>query len=142
MVRNLKYVKDDIERYFSSHLMVNTIKMGDTDNLSTYSDIQYPLMNFEYIDSQYRGGLTNNARFQFYIMDLSNDEIEFDVVDTMNEIANDYLKYLESHEDLEMQPNVSIVPFSDEFGDRCAGVTFTVSFNMFRNNCEDILPTT
>lgn len=142
MVRNLKYIKNIIEDYFNSHLMINTIKFGDTDNLSTYKDIQYPLVNFEYIDSQYKAGLTNSARFQFTIMDLSDEIIEFDVIDSCNEIANDYLKFLEDHEDIEILPNVSIQPFSDEFADRCAGVTFTISFNMFRNNCGDILPTT
>jgi len=141
MVRNLKYIKNIIEDYFNSHLMINTIKFGDTDNLSTYKDIQYTLFNFEYIDNQYRAGLTNSARFQFAIMDLSNDIIEFDVIDSTNEIAIDFLKYLENHDDIEIQPNISIIPFNDEFADRCSGVTFTISFNLFRNNCQDILPT-
>lgn len=140
MVRNLKYIKKSIEDYFSRHAMVNTVKFGDTDNLSIYRDIQYPLMNFDYVDSTFKAGNNNTARFTFAIMDLSNDEIEFDVVDAMNEVANDYLKHLENSIDIEILPNVSIVPFQDEFADRCSGVTFTVSFTVFRNNCQDILP--
>ncbi|WP_313511648.1 hypothetical protein [Sphingobacterium sp.] len=122
--------------------MVNTIKFGDIDNLSTYKDIHYPLVNFEFIDSKYKFGFKNSAKFQFHIMDLSNDFNEFDVIDSCHEIANDYLKYLEGHFEIEIQSNISLVPFGDDFGDRCAGVAFMVEFNVHRNNCEDILPTT
>ena len=36
--------------------------------------------------------------------------------------------------------NVSVVPFSDNFGDMCSGNVFTVTFSSFRNNCLNILP--
>ena len=140
MVRNLKYVKESIENYFQNHMFINTVKFGDTDNLNTYDDLNYPLMNFEYLDSQFKMGTKNKARFQFAIMDLSDDLNEFDVIDSMNEIANDYLKFLENDVEITIDDNVSLQPFSDEFGDRCSGVTFTISFYIHRNNCDDILP--
>lgn len=143
MFRNLKYLKNIINDYWNNHQMVNTIKFGDTDNLSIYHDLQYPLVNYEYLDSNYRAGNENVVRFQFAIMDLTvedNIALDFDVISDCNEIANDFLKWLEVHDDIEIQPNVSIQPFSDSFGDRVSGVTFTVSFNIYRNNCIDILP--
>lgn len=143
MFRNLKYLKDIIKNYWQGHKMINDIKFGDTDNLSIYHDLQYPLVNYEYIDSNYRAGNENVVRFQFSIMDMTVEEdveMDFDVVANMNEIANDFLKWLEEHNDIEIQPNVSLQPFSDSFGDRVSGVTFTVSFNIYRNNCMVILP--
>ncbi|WP_164108257.1 MULTISPECIES: hypothetical protein [Sphingobacterium] len=138
MIRGLKYIRDVVNNYWVNHNMINTIKFGDTDNLSIYKDLHYPLLNYNYLDSNYKAGMQNTARFEFYVMDLTDaDDIEmdFEIVANMNEIANDFLKWLENHDDIEIQPNVSIVPFSDSFGDRVSGVAFTVTFNVFRNNC-------
>lgn len=136
MFRNLKFVKNVIEDYFNNHPQINSLYHGDTDNLSTYKDIQYPFCNYEYIDSNYQGNNINNVRWQIAFGDLSDDETEFDCVDRCNEIGQDFLKFLESHQDLEFQANVLIVPFNDSFADRVSGVTFTVTFIQHRNNCK------
>lgn len=140
MVRNIKYIKNIIEAYFKKHKMINDLKFGDTDNLSIYSDLNYPLTNYEYIDSQFKANNLNTARYSFAIMDLSNDENSFDVIANMTEIGNDFLKYLEVHDDIEIEANISLIPFEDSFQDRVSGVTFSIIFNIFRNNCGDILP--
>lgn len=135
MIRNLKYVKNIIENYFKAHPMIQDIKFGDTDNLSTYKDLKYPLVNYEYVNSTFNTGLENLSKWEVVIADLADDESEFDVIDNANEIAQDFLKYLEKHDDVEILGNITIAPFQDNFGDRTAGVLFTVTFNAFRNNC-------
>lgn len=135
MVRNLKYIKNIIEEYFALHPMVNDVKHGDTDKLSTYKKLKYPLVNFEYVKSNFNAGNDNATIWEFAIMDLSDEITEFDVIDATNEIAQDFLKFLENHNDLEINGNVSVVPFSDNFGDMCSGNVFTVTFNSFRNSC-------
>ncbi|WP_286732836.1 MULTISPECIES: hypothetical protein [Sphingobacterium] len=140
MVRNLKYIKNIIEEYFALHPMVNDVKFGDSDKLSTYKKLKYPLLNFEYVKSNFNAGNDNATIWEFAIMDLSDEITEFDVIDATNEIAQDFLKFLENHNDLEINGNVSVVPFSDNFGDLCSGNVFTVTFSSFRNNCLNILP--
>ena len=140
MVRNLKYIKNIIEGYFAQHPMVNDVKFGDTDKLSTYKNLKYPLLNFEYVKSNFNTSNDNATIWEFAIMDLSDEITEFDVIDATNEIAQDFLKFLENHDDLEINGNVSVVPFSDNFGDMCSGNVFTVTFSSFRNNCMNILP--
>ncbi|MDF2948000.1 MAG: hypothetical protein K0R07_10 [Sedimentibacter sp.] len=139
MVRNLKYIRNIIEEYFAQHPMVNDVKFGDSDKLATYRKLQYPLLNFEYVKSNFNAGNDNATIWEFAIMDLSDEITEFDVIDATNEIAQDFLKFLENHNDLEINGNVSVVPFSDNFGDMCSGNVFTVTFNSFRNNCLNIL---
>lgn len=140
MVRNLKYIRNIIEDYFNQHPMVNDVKFGDSDKLSTYKKLKYPLLNFEYVKSNFNAGNDNATIWEFAIMDLSDEQTEFDVIDATNEIAQDFLKFLENHDDLEINGNVSVVPFSDNFGDMCSGNVFTVTFSAFRNNCLNILP--
>lgn len=140
MVRNLKYIKNIIEGYFAQHPMVQEVKFGDTDKLSTYKNLQYPLLNYEYVKSNFNAGNDNSSVWEFSIMNLSDEITEFDVIDSTNEIAQDFLKWLAEHDDIEISGNVSVVPFSDNFGDICSGNVFTVTFSSFRNNCLNILP--
>jgi len=95
MVRNLKYIKNIIEDYFNQHPMVNDVKFGDTDKLSTYKKLKYPLLNFEYVKSNFNSGNENSTIWEFAIMDLSDEITEFDIIDSTNEIAQDFLKFLE-----------------------------------------------
>src|SRR5690606_27766875 len=96
--------------------------------------------NINYIDTNIRGNYQNVMKFEIVLADMSNDETELDVIDNMNQVATDFIIWLENHQDLEINNNIPIIPFSDDFSDRASGVVFFVSFITHRNNCGDILP--
>ncbi|WP_316736289.1 hypothetical protein [Pedobacter aquatilis] len=132
-----------LKDFFSEHLQVNTILVGDKKDITGKSDIIYPLANIEYLDKVIRNN-DDVYRYEIIIASLSNENIELNVINDANMVADDLVTHFENldNNQLEIFTNVTIKPFSDSFADRVAGVTFVVSMTGFRDACENSIPFT
>lgn len=131
-----------LNEFFSSHFQINTILVGDKKDITGKGDIMYPLANIEYLDKVVRGG-EDAYRYEIIIADLSTDESELTIINDCNSIADDLINWFEDtskFEELELVSNVTIKPFTDSFGDRVSGVTFTITMTGFRKSCSNSIP--
>ncbi|WP_316797328.1 hypothetical protein [Pedobacter agri] len=131
-----------LKGFFDSHFQINTLLVGDKKDITGKSDIMYPLANIEYLDKSIRED-EDIYRYEVIIADLASDESELIVISDCNSIADDLVTYFEDtsrFEELELLSNVTIKPFSDSFGDRVAGVTFTINMTGFRKSCDLSIP--
>ncbi|MCX2474097.1 hypothetical protein OQZ33_07125 [Pedobacter sp. MC2016-05] len=134
----LNFLKD----FFNSHEQINTLLVGDKKDITGHSDIVYPLANIEYLDKAIKGN-DDVYRFEIIIASLSTNDIELDVINDCNLIADDLVTYfsdIDKFEDLEFFNSVTMKPFTDSFGDRVSGVTFVVSMTGFRKACITSIP--
>lgn len=134
----IKSLKSDFEKFFESHLQVNSVTYGEKDDLSINRAIRYPFVNLNYLETGINRG-DNVLRFEFIVGDLSTELTELDALNNTQLIASDFITWLENS-DIDFNDSFRLIPFQDQFIDRVSGHAFTVNFIVHRDNCASNIP--
>lgn len=141
---NLTKLKKYLRDWYSANPFVNTVIISNKDDYSANRDINYPVIHVEYVNSSVNSAY-NTYIFSFTVGDIQENDIENRNIDDIHNdcqlLAQDFIDYhSEFNENFEIDENIQINPFYDKNGDRTAGVTFAVRFNVFREKNTCIIP--
>lgn len=143
MITTNQYIKL-INDFFEAHAQINTTLNGDEFNFNADSDIVYPVAHSEY---KRQSTTSTNIATQFLItigdiFDSNINNAEVDIWSDTNQIAMDFIDYLSNQDgDFIIVENVAVEPFKNGNVDRIAGVSFTITFNQWREANDCIIPT-
>lgn len=136
----LNQIKYKLIEFFNSHAQINQVVYSDDFDFNAERNLNYSLVNIEYLDSNISNRLMNH-RFKFVIADLLNTEIEGhsdEIVSDCLQIAEDFFAWLYDQPEWSFNKSSSIQKFADDTSDRTSGVVFIVTLGVIRkqNSCE------
>lgn len=140
----LNKIIDELKVYFESHLMINYVVVtNDDDDFNALSDISYPVVNIQYLDTIVTSTLLTH-NFKIIIGDLTNPNIQlidYNIYSDCIQIADDFFGWLENNFSYDWDKNTTIDNFTDSNVDRVSGIVFPLSLSVRRGiNSDCIAP--
>ena len=136
----LNNLKQILTSFFESHSMINTVLFGDDWKLNSERKNIYPLVNIEYINSQFNNKfMSHNFRIVVCdLMDIGTDNQVDEIFSDSLQIADDFSSFIQEQEGIVWNRSGQINKLIDDTGDRVAGVYFNISLNVMRsmNECQ------
>ena len=137
----LKQTQKILIDFFKNHMQVQAVYTFDVKGFISKRDKEYMCANIEYLDSTIVNKIMN-YNFQITLSDLllPSKENELDVYNDTLILAEDFLTYIQYHDDFNYLRNASITKFSETDGDIIAGVTFRITLQVIRSQNECQIP--
>jgi hypothetical protein len=134
----LKEITANLVDFFTSHAQINQVSTYDNKGFLGDRSKKYLIANIEYLESSI-SGKQRNDNFQITLADLltPTSSNSFEIYSATSEIAEDFFSFLQNHPDFTFNGNSSTQKFTEDDGDRIAGLTFTVTLQTIRrqNRC-------
>lgn len=135
----LNQIKQLIVGWLNSHAQLNSVYYEDDFDFNAERNINYPVCNIEYIESNLNNKAMNHS-FKITLADLINDNIvgiEDEIYSDMLQVAEDFFTWLQNFEGFEASKSTNIQKFVNDTGDRTAGIVFRIILSVIRpqNTC-------
>lgn len=133
-MKSLKQITKILADWFKQHAEINSVYTAGNLDLKSKDNIVYPFASIQPDDPRFDGDLITYS-FRVVLGDILCDDNEFSSLEIENsllQIANDFITELDENEDFDINTNVSIEFFEDDFTDRCCGLVFFLSVSQFR----------
>lgn len=121
----------EISAKLSSHAMIKEVRnMTPQEWLFRETAAKLPVCCFDVLSSTFNNGQEQNWSVQFFFLDKSGPEAEFEteVISDQWQIAEDIYQLLRADQGtFAVDDSVTITPISDKYEDYLAGVTFTIN---------------
>ena len=138
----LNQIKTKLIEYFNGHAQVNDVKYEDDFEFKAESNLTYPVVNIEYLDSNISNKLMN-YNFKVVIADVVSEdrpELQDEIYSDTLLIAEDFFTFLQYQEGWTFSKSSSLQKFWDENGDRVCGIVFRVVLSVVRPQAECTKP--
>lgn len=142
----LNQIKYLLIGFFESHRMINQVFYGDKFDFSAVIDLNYPVVNIEYLNSNISNKVMNH-NFKIIIGDITqpnNADMEDLIYSDSLQIAEDFYTYLSNYTgNLIFDKVSSIQKFNHDMPDIVCGIVFSIRLGTMRpqNICatEDLI---
>jgi len=138
----LNFLKYKLVAFFENHKQVNQTVYNDKFTFASMRNLLYPVVNIEFEQSAVQDKFLVHS-WNIFIGDKihpddtnSGDEI---ISDATN-IAEDFFSFFRNDYTIDLKQTSNFQQVSDSFGDRVAGIVFTISINVLRLYNPTVMP--
>src|SRR5690348_66580 len=126
----LNQLNKKLTQFFQNHKQINQVIFSSDFDFASNRSLSYPVVNIEYMDASIQGDKVNH-NYKVVIADLIDTNVEgseYEIISDASLIAEDFFTYLQTCiYDFDFNRSSNIQNFTDDNGDRTAGIVFPVS---------------
>jgi len=139
----LNAIKIKLKAWFAEHAQINDVRYEDDFSFNAERNLSYPVTNIEFLDAAINNTYLN-YNFKVSIGDMTDPNQPHQVDDVYSDsilVAEDFFAYLQREEGWVFNKSTSIQKFTDDTGDRVAGIVFRITLSVVRSQNTCATPT-
>lgn len=133
-MKSLKVITKEVEGWFKDHREINGVYIVKDLDLRSKNNLKYPFVSIQPDDPRFDGDLITYT-FKIVLADIlcvDNEFSSLEIENSLLQVANDLIAAFDENDDFDINRNISIEFFEDDFTDRCCGLVFYLNISQFK----------